>query len=51
VFTCAIIKVVRDESISTYDLQAIWMDVLDCASSAGADWCDLDLFDIIDIVK
>lgn len=37
--------------ISTYDLQAIWMDVLDCASSAGADWRDLDLFDIIDIVK
>lgn len=42
---------VYGDLISTYDLQAIWMDVLDCASSAGADWRDLDLFDIIDIVK
>ena len=42
---------VYGDLISTYDLQAIWMDVLDSASSSGADWRDLDLFDIIDIVK
>ena len=42
---------VDGDLISTYDLQAIWMDVLACASSAGVAWRDLDLFDIIDIVK
>lgn len=42
---------VYGDLISTYDLQAIWMDVLDSASSSGVDWRDLDLFDIIDIVK
>ena len=42
---------VYGDLISVYDLRAIWMDVLDCASSGGVDWRDLDLFDIIDIVK
>lgn len=42
---------VYGDLISVYDLQAIWMDVLDCASSRGVHWRDLDLFDVIDIVK